>query len=436
MIGACCALASCSGSGAGLSPAQVGGSTSAGSHSEKPQVIEQGVGAQIITFPDPASANPLEIIRDGTALYFTDGTLGIGKVTTAGVVSRYTAVSTVGAWGLAVGPDNNVWFSGYSSAIAHTTASGSVVEFTVPVPTSLSPSPSPPCVYALASTPADTTGVWFTDICNSAVGRISTDGSTTVEYLPPSATTLGAITAGPDHNLWFVEVSAGKIAKMVPGTRVITEYPLASGIVPSGSVAIANSNGSVWFSYYNQLNQNGGIASISTSGVAQTAQSPNNASATAIAPGPDGNIWYATNSNPAFIDSVTSAGTYVNDINVGPITITSLVTGPDKNIWFTDESNQSIDVYVVNPQTVTPTSIAFNMIGEMQTFSASEGGSGTTLTVTSSNAKVASVAPAATLGQWTVTAVNGGSCTIKVADQNGNYTDISVSVTTETLVVQ
>jgi hypothetical protein len=120
----------------------------------------------------------------------------------------------------------------------------------------------------------------------------------------------------------------------------------------------------------------------------------------------------------------------------------SLVTGPDKNIWFlagqagVSPFTLAIYVYVTNPQTVTPTSIAFNMVGETQTFSASEANYTGTLIVTSTNAKVATVAPAATAGEWTVTAVSGGACTIRVRDQDGNETDVGVSVTTETFVVQ
>ena len=55
--------------------------------------------------------------------------------------------------------------------------------------------------------------------------------------------------------------------------------------------------------------------------------------------------------------------------------------------------------------------------------------------MTSSNKNVATVAPAGTPGEWTVTAVGGGSCNIKVADKSGNYTDIAVSVTAESFVV-
>jgi len=55
--------------------------------------------------------------------------------------------------------------------------------------------------------------MWFTDCGNSAIGRITTDGSATVtEYTIPTtnATPVG-ITVGPDGNLWFTEASHGII---------------------------------------------------------------------------------------------------------------------------------------------------------------------------------------------------------------------------------
>ena len=434
-LAVCYAFNGCSGGGSGPSTPPATQQLAPGARNSKPQVVEQGTGTQIIQFPDATTSagGTQQILVSGGKLWFTDGTLGVANVTTSGVFTRYSSVFTAGGNGLIVGPDKNIWFAGNGFSIGTVTSTDSVVEFSIPIPsTSSIANPVLPCVGWLASTPADTTGVWFTDFCNDAIGRISTNGSTTVEYPEPTyGDPPSSIVAGSGKNLWFLEGQPQQFAS-ISTSGVINEYPIPYGAGATGPiVSIA---GSLWFPYVSNPVGYYGLFSFKTPTSFQVAQSTVPGCCfhdTAL--GPDGNLWMSDDNGGDYLTSMTPSGTYVSRT---PINAPAkfLVTGPDKNIWFT--SGNTIGVNVLNPQTVTATSIAFNMVGEAQTFSASEGGSGTTLTVTSSNSKVASVAPGAYLGTWTVTAVGGGSCVIKVADQSGNYTNVSVSVTTESFVVQ
>jgi len=367
------------------------------------------------------------MISGNGKIWFTENAqAAIGSVTKAGVVSEFLVGSNAGqTLGLTVGPDKNIWSVGYFSQpyyspfVAYATSAGAVTQVSVAAP----PGESLQCPEAIAT--GSDGALWIADYCASSIDRLLTNGTLTAAYFTPTANAgpLDMVT-GPDGNLWFVETSISKIGKLVPSTGVITEYSL-----PPGATApefITSAFGGLWFTAV------GYGGEITTKGVSTLF--PSVIDVDEVTAGPDGNIWATIYAYGGELASFTTAGSPQSTVSVDAH-VNGLVTGPDKNIWFTDSTNNSIDVYVFNPQTVTPTSIAFNMVGETQTFSASEGGSGTMLTVRSSNSKVASVAPAANPGEWTVTAVGGGSCTIKVADQDGNYTDIAVSVTTETFVV-
>ncbi len=260
---------------------------------------------------------------------------------------------------------------------------------------------------------------------------------------------------GPDGNVWFNEAngSVGRLdPKLVGAPGFLTEIALpttAGG--PTFAEAFANAAGAVWFAFggcdkaaKGAACRATGVGSITVGSSPQvtlyplTGTSSSKAQLSGVTAGPDGNIWFADQIGED-LGSITPVGAYQASISTG-VSSAGLVTGPDKNIWFTDFDTDTIDVYILNPQTVTPTSIAFNMAGETQSIVASEQDYAGTLTIKPAcSAKVATVVPAASPGPgqfaWTVTAVAGGSCIIGVRDSNGNTTDVNVSVTTETFVV-
>jgi virginiamycin B lyase len=101
----------------------------------------------------------------------------------------------------------------------------------------------------------------------------------------------GDITAGADGNLWFLEQSAGKLARITTNGQV-TEFGVALSIP------------------------------------------------FAITAGPDGNVWFVERFNQR-IGRVTPAGQFTF-FHTGLHTLESIVTGPDGNLWFTSFGDDAL----------------------------------------------------------------------------------------------
>ena len=83
----------------------------------------------------------------------------------------------------------------------------------------------------------------------------------------------------------------------------------------------------------------------------------------AIAPGPEGNLWFVQYQNPGRIGKITPTGTITEvasggggglSLNSHP---TGIVAGPDGNLWFTEQANPG-RIGMVNPTTGTVTEVA------------------------------------------------------------------------------
>ncbi len=454
-----CSLASCSAGGAPSIQTSLG--VAAGR--VKPQVvIKQPTGAQILKFPTGGTGNTDSVTVLGGKIWFAEQEqLAIGSVTMAGVVTEFDtgpAADSGAVNALTSGPTGGIWatssdFTTGTSFVSYVSG-GSVTQIPLPIPTNLATS-NPPLALGIAK--GSDKAIWFADAANDAIGRIdpATD-QVTAEYAVPSGSVAQQLVQRPDGNVWFNEAngSVGRLnPKLAGAPGFITEIALpAIAGSPTVAQAFANAAGAVWFAFggCNKAAKGGGgcrptgVGSITVGSSPQvtlfqlTGTSSSKAQLSAVSAGPDGNIWF-TDEVGEDLGSITPVGAYQASIPTG-VSSGGLVTGPDKNIWFTDFDTDTIDVYILNPQTVTPTSIAFNMAGETQSIVASEEDYAGTLTIKPAcNAKVATVVPAASPGPgqfaWTVTAVAGGSCTIGVRDSNGNTTDVNVSVTTETFVV-
>jgi YVTN family beta-propeller protein len=172
-----------------------------------------------LSLPNPLS-RPFGITvgPDGN-IWFTDrGTDSIGTVpatATAGspVTVTECSVTATQLGQITTGPDNRLWFTdegnptnsqpGSIDALFPTTCGG-----TVPPRVSYY---SGPLVSPFSITTGPDNNLWFTDLGQSKIGRISTSGAiTTPLYSIPQITPTGAgyaswITAGSDGDLWFIE---------------------------------------------------------------------------------------------------------------------------------------------------------------------------------------------------------------------------------------
>ncbi len=158
------------------------------------------------------------------------------------------------------------------------------------------------------------------------------------EFTIPSANTyLGAITTGPDNNLWVTECDANSIAR-VTLSGSITEFPIpTAGACPQ--IITSGPDGNLWFTEGVQT-----IGRITTAGVTTEfplppplATAPNNP--TGIVAGPDGNIWFS-DAGASAIGVMSTSGnllaTYATPTgNSNPDLI---INGPGGDMWFADEA--------------------------------------------------------------------------------------------------
>ena len=92
--------------------------------------------------------------------------------------------------------------------------------------------------------------LWFIEIFSNRIGRITPAGQITEFPLPAPAdlsdydNLLATITAGPDGNLWFTEDFSSHIWRITPAGQ-ITQFPLPAGSIPAGITA--GPDGNLWF---------------------------------------------------------------------------------------------------------------------------------------------------------------------------------------------
>ncbi len=195
--------------------------------------------------------------------------------------------------------------------------------------------------YGIAKGPEG--NLWVTDRRRNKIDKVTPAGTVT-EYAVPAESQASEITAGPDGNMWFTDWNTAKIGKVTP-SGTITEYSLPAGREPLGITAGADGN--VWFAEENIGPERGGkIGKITTSGTITEYNLPNETRASGITKGPDGNLWFtewtAKTGNNSRIGKITTAGTiteYNLPENSEPWSIT---TGPDGNLWFTEVYSNKI----------------------------------------------------------------------------------------------
>ncbi len=149
-------------------------------------------------------------------LWFTEtGTRKIGRITTSGSITEYVVPTPeCTPYGITAGPDgdDSVWFTEIHAfeppftqvcdKIGRITSSGIITEYTLPTPSSFP--------FGIAAGPDG--NVWFTEFSGNKIGRITSSGSITEYVIPSGGSPLG-IAAGPDGNIWFTTWS-GRIGRV------------------------------------------------------------------------------------------------------------------------------------------------------------------------------------------------------------------------------
>jgi virginiamycin B lyase len=85
--------------------------------------------------------------------------------------------------------------------------------------------------------------MWFTNVANNSIGRITTSGVVT-DYTSPTINSPDSITAGPDGALWFTNDHGNSIGRITT-SGVITNY--TSSTIAAPDAITAGPDGAVWF---------------------------------------------------------------------------------------------------------------------------------------------------------------------------------------------
>jgi virginiamycin B lyase len=150
----------------------------------------------------------------------------VGRITTAGVVSKFCCVNRPGA--ITAGPDNALWFR-ETNAIDRISTSGVLSSYTASNIASLTAGPDG--------------ALWFTDEFDSTIGRSTTTGIQST-FADPGNIIPGGLTAGPDGDLWFTnpyDYSIGRITT----AGVVTRFTAPTIDFPVDITA--GLDGALWF---------------------------------------------------------------------------------------------------------------------------------------------------------------------------------------------
>ena len=217
-------------------------------------------------------------------------------------------------------------------------ASGGVVEYAVPNP---SPSGSTCAGCDIASLSGIAAGpdgnVWYFDVGQKLVGRVSPNGSITQFPVPGTGSGSEAIAGGADGNIWMVARSDMNgpdwILKVSPA-GVVTKYPLANGVGPEGITW--GPDGNIWFTEF----WTGRVGRMAPAGVITEFSLPT-PNPRGIVTGPDHNLWIAEGGlQHESIARMTIQGE-ITEFPLGSnvnnqLQPHNIVAGPDGNMWFTE----------------------------------------------------------------------------------------------------
>jgi streptogramin lyase len=181
-------------------------------------------------FPPGSGANDITLGPDG-AIWFTDyGLNRVGRMTLSGVVTEYSIPAAfIGPRSITVGPDRALWFTSDSGQVGRIDTGGGGFRFY-----NLPEYPTLAAAQLGAITTGPDANLWlsaFTGPTN--IVRLTPNGTITEYPIGSSASNILDITAGPDGALWFTENFGDKIGRMTVNGS-FTEYSLAPGAGPIG----------------------------------------------------------------------------------------------------------------------------------------------------------------------------------------------------------
>lgn len=304
----------------------------------------------ITEFPLPSAASAPSGIAAGPdgALWFTEPAADkIGRITTSGSITEFALPPGTQPSAIVVGPDGALWFTERgASRIGRITTTGAVTHF-----------PLSPGAVTLDIAPGPDGNLWVAYELlvpgPGPLGRIArvTPSGTVTDFDPPSpAHVVTSLAAGPDGQIWFAGYGTAGFGPSANSFAVVgllgtDGFGLGRGLTgtsTAGGIA-AGPDGNVWFTVQTSAfappsgpSNLGAIGRITGEfeAVAEFAIPSSSATPSAIASGPDGNLWFADLAGHGAIGRVTPGGAITElAVNSPP---GELVGGSDGNVWFTE----------------------------------------------------------------------------------------------------
>jgi virginiamycin B lyase len=223
-------------------------------------------------------------------------------------------------YGIAAGADGALWFTDpYAHDIGRMTVDGTL--------TLQAPVPASTFQYAIAA--GSDGAMWFVSQSPSSVSRIDEAGTILTQNLASATANPTHIVSGPDGALWFTEGVTKAIGR-IPATTPLA-VPDESRTTTGGPGSLASGpDGNLWFTEYSES----AIGRMTPAGATTYFPLPPGiANPEGIATGPDGALWY-TALNPATIVRISTDGTQKSyPLPASPFT-GELTAGPDGALWF------------------------------------------------------------------------------------------------------
>ena len=277
--------------------------------------------------PPPGGPNAITVGSDG-ALWFTElARPAIGRRASNGTFTTFMLPTQPTTASIVSGPDGALWFTESSGrGIGRITTSGKISEFAVPS--------CNPCGYPngpLGLTVGSDGALWYARPGNSTIGRVTTDGSVTELPVGGQETDPTWITTGADGAIWFTdETGLGRLGSDGSLRQVWSglNYPSAVAAGPDGNLWLTGSSQDL-------------VARVTPSGRGTYFGLDLNCDPQWIAPG-GGAMWVSCY-NLDEIERVSTGGVVTrfrvpSHFRGYPDTLSSIVQGPDNAMWFTEYS--------------------------------------------------------------------------------------------------
>jgi streptogramin lyase len=153
-------------------------------------------GDHVTEYKLPRPGEELYAIVPGSdgALWYTEGSINFGRITTSGQTSEFTPPEAMG--GMVLGPDGNLWaLAIWSNHVYRINMGGAMKAYTLPT-----------TGYYITNGPDG--AMWFQGSTaqnqGTYLGRIATDGSVSTFPTGENAEGIRGITLGPDGLLWLL----------------------------------------------------------------------------------------------------------------------------------------------------------------------------------------------------------------------------------------